>query len=154
MASILLLTTQFLYIDKAVKSRSWTRVEARVVSVEEAEKRGAKFDKVDDALRDVMLPAMFSLPRIGFAFDHDAITYRSTNYSFSIDPLGPSTEEVLEEYPLGARIDAYFDPSDPTNSVVKPGLNEHFYMIVASSVVLIGISLFWITSPIRENMLS
>ncbi len=49
-----------------------------------------------------------------------------------------AADTVLAEYPVGSRIKVYFDPSDPTRSVLKPGITPFLAGWPALSTLLAG----------------
>lgn len=152
MAGILLLATQLLGVDQATKSTKWQAVSAQIIDRSDAEKQGATYDRFDEAIRSWMLPAMFTMPRIGFSYKVGGTTYSSINYSFSIDPLGPKEEQLKERYPTGTLTQAFVDPANPKVAVLRPGWNEHFVLLVASAVTFIVGGLFWLTRPVKDNV--
>lgn len=151
MTAIYLLISQFVYVDQALRSKHWEPVEARVVTWREAQLLGAKYDAIDAVLTSMFLPAFFSLPRLPFSFNHSGTTYSAVNYTYSIDPLGPKQSQVDGMHPAGSRLVVYYDPADPRNAVVKPGLNEHFYVVIFGAAFLIALCIYLLTRPNPDN---
>ncbi|HEY9785804.1 MAG TPA: DUF3592 domain-containing protein [Candidatus Obscuribacterales bacterium] len=147
MLAAFLLVSQFAYIDKAVKSERWQPTTGQVVTMKQALTLGAQYDAADDAIRNLMLPSFYGLPRLPFTFTINGITYSSVNYSFSIDPFGPKQEQVDLEHPVGSIVDVYYNPEDPRQSVVKPGANPHFYAVIGAGIVLFLLGFYIITRP-------
>jgi hypothetical protein len=52
-----------------------------------------------------------------------------------------NTEKILERYPLGSSVDVFYDPDDPSSSVLEPGVGAGTYILLA---VPIGIFVFGI----------
>lgn len=152
MSAIYLLISQFVYVDQALRSKQWEPVQARVITWREAKQLGAKYDAIDDALTFFFLPGFFSLPRLPFSFYLAGTTYSAVNYTFSIDPLGPKQSQVDGMHPAGSPVTAYYDPVDPRNAVVKPGLNDHFYAVLFGAAALIALCIYLLTRPNADNV--
>lgn len=153
MIGITLLATQLIGVDQAAKSSKWQAVSAQIIDRADAEKQGAVNDRVDEAIRSWMLPAMFTIPRIGFTYKFNGTAYSSINYSFSIDPLGPNEQQLQELYAPGMLIQAFVDPENPKNAVLRPGFNEHFILLITTSILFIMGGFVWLTRPVKENVL-
>jgi len=56
-----------------------------------------------------------------------------------------NTEKILERYPLGSSVDVFYDPDDPSSSVLEPGVGAGTYILLA---VAIGFFIFGIAGVI------
>ena len=52
-----------------------------------------------------------------------------------------NTEKILERYPLGSSVDVFYDPDDPSSSVLEPGVGAATYILL---LVPIGFLVFGI----------
>lgn len=71
-------------------------------------------------------------------FEGDAVTYRG----FSGDKR--TLEGYVEKYPEQSKVLVYYDPADPENSVLEPGVDSSSYVLGGVGIVVlftIGISL-------------
>lgn len=147
MLAICIVTTQFVYVGQALKSKHWRPADGRVVTMNEAIQLGARYDGIDDLIRNSFLPGFFALPRLPVAYSASGSTYAAVNYTFSIDPIGPSQKDVDSEHPVGSMITIYYDPFDPNNAVVKPGTNPHFYLIIVGGLLMFILGFYIINRP-------
>ena len=58
MGAIYLMMSQFVYVQQAHSSRTWTPVDAQVVTFNSAINAGAKFDPIDELLTKIFLPEL------------------------------------------------------------------------------------------------
>lgn len=147
MLAVFLIGTQFVYVDQALKSKHWRPTEAQVVTLNEAMSLGAKYDNIDDVIRNCFLPGFFALPRLPFKFTIHGTTYAAVNYSYSTDPFGLNQQDVNFEHPPGSIVTVYYDPFHPENAVVKPGTNEHFYLVLVSGMLVFILGYYIINRP-------
>jgi len=83
--------------------------------------------------------------RLDLAYDYDVQGRRYQGQRVSFSSWDPKTSLNLfngwtaQRYPVGARVAVYFDPHDPANSVIEPGIRAS-----AWTAVLLGMILIWI----------
>jgi hypothetical protein len=58
MSAIYLMVSQFVYVQQAHNSRTWTPVDAQVVTFNSAIASGAKYDAIDELLTKIFLPEL------------------------------------------------------------------------------------------------
>jgi hypothetical protein len=56
-----------------------------------------------------------------------------------------NTEKILERYPPGSSVDVFYDPDDPSSSVLEPGVGASTYILLA---VAIGFLVFGIAGAL------
>ncbi len=68
-------------------------------------------------------------PRVEYAYAIGGVTYRGDQLRFDDDPYAfrSSATSRLVGYAPGASIAVYYDPDDPSNSVLKPGSEWRTY---------------------------
>jgi len=152
MSGVYLLLSQCVSIDKALQSSHWAKAEARVVSWDDARKLGAQYDPVDQALTEAFLPSYFKFPHLPFMFSVNGTTYSAVNYTYSIDPVGLKQPDISSDYPIGSLIPIYYDPADPKNAVFKAGLNPHFYLVLATGIVIVLLGGYLLTKPVHDRV--
>jgi Protein of unknown function (DUF3592) len=62
--------------------------------------------------------------------------YVSSNYYWVGSPNG---YEATNEYPVGIEFSAYYNPIDPTEAVVEPGLINGLYLPVSIILLIVGL---------------
>ncbi|MHA2227471.1 MAG: DUF3592 domain-containing protein [Candidatus Hodarchaeales archaeon] len=45
------------------------------------------------------------------------------------------TEGTLDKYPIGKRVDVYFDPVNPTKAVIEPSINIRTWMFAGLALI-------------------
>ncbi|MGH9547968.1 MAG: hypothetical protein ACRD3W_01285, partial [Terriglobales bacterium] len=95
--------------------------------------------------RDLMLPCIFATPKLSFTYIVGTKMHASVDYSYSIDPLGPKQKQVDLDLPVGSQTTAYYNSIDPTQAVLKPGFNQHFYLNLLIAFSLIAVGVYWLT---------
>ncbi len=68
---------------------------------------------------DVDGPISFA---IRYTYVVDGSTYESRRYKYVVDSLD-NHAEIVATHPLGAKVIVYYNPKDPTDAVLVPGLN-------------------------------
>jgi hypothetical protein len=58
----------------------------------------------------------------------------------SVSPAGAA--EIIRQYPVGSQVTVYFDPRNPMNSVMQPGLNFGSYFVVVGAGIFVWIGIF------------
>ncbi len=56
-----------------------------------------------------------------------------------------NTQKILARYPLGGSVDVYYDPDDPSSSVLEPGVGASTYILL---LVAIGFLVFGIAGAL------
>ena len=122
----------------ARETRSFTRTEGRVSAayVEEipgpSEEGGPRFR-----------------PVIRYGFEARGRTYDSDQISIDATPAGaasPDAQEArrwVERFPAGSAVDVWFDPADPTRSILVRGVaSAPVIVAVVVGIALVGFGIF------------
>ena len=93
------------------------------------------------------------IPAVEYEFSVRFDKFRGNRISIGeIAPGSPQVAEIMRRYPAGASVAVYYDPADPTRSVLERGLPKHFALIwvfvALLAVVCVGGAL-WYTGVIR-----
>lgn len=96
------------------------------------------------------------IPRLKFNYSVANTQYTGKTYHYGTLGAGRDfAEEIVANHPVGAKVDVYYDPADPTNAVLKRGilpidLFAPFFM-TPFNMVMIGGWLFAIKEFIRKR---
>ncbi len=60
-----------------------------------------------------------TIPAIDYTFTVDGASYTGNRIAIGEDSGGPNLKATLQRYPLGAIVKVYYDPADPTNSLLE-----------------------------------
>jgi len=113
----------------AKESRYWRQTRGRMLSTELWGLRN-----VDGAMRDVERLS------IRYAYEVDGHRYESSRVAF-FTVIYPETVQFAEKYPAGSAVSVRFDPRDPSNATIIPGLNPakpYSDIVLAGLGVLVG----------------
>lgn len=77
----------------------------------------------------------------GRSFTGDTVTLGGTAETSASEG---SSEALVARYPLGAKVDVYYDPADPSTSMLEPASRSGIFnmMMVALGFVVVGSLLF------------
>jgi len=97
---------------KAVQSLFWPSIEGSVISGSVETSHGSK-------------GASKSKPVIHYSFSVNGVEYKSNRYSSTV-ARGSSfwAKEVIDRHPAGSAITVYYNPDDPSNSMLDPGFQK------------------------------
>lgn len=83
-------------------------------------------------------------PSITYTYTVDSVVYNSTsisNMNFSTKNRSV-VEEFLKKYPSGAEIKVYYNGSEPSRSLLEPGLNTGHFLLLAFGILILIIPVF------------
>ena len=70
------------------------------------------------------------IPAVEYEFSVRFDKFRGNRIGIGeIAPGSPQVAEIMRRYPAGASVAVYYDPADPTRSVLERGLPKHFALI-------------------------
>lgn len=84
---------------------------------------------------------------IVFSYTIKKQTYNHTmDFPIDITPVRESTENNLNKYPQGKKVTVYYQPDNPENATIEPGLGNDMWLIFALSIgaTLLGITLLFL----------
>ncbi|NIM27589.1 MAG: DUF3592 domain-containing protein [Gammaproteobacteria bacterium] len=123
-----LLLETVLNVNRTFKSKSWPQTtgiiqDSKVVAVDNDE--GVSFEPVVTYQYEVGTQQ----------FSSRCVYFLGVGFGY---PLPFFSRRLVKKYPSGKRVAVFFDPSDPKNATLIPGLNRHaVYLLIVT--VLIGI---------------
>ncbi len=86
------------------------------------------------------------LPHIVFSYTVEGKAYeRAFEFPPDINPMPEFSKSYCDKYPVGADIQAYYDPADPGEATLEPG-SRGDWMVLALGLLMIlvgAVSLLW-----------
>ena len=86
------------------------------------------------------------LPQIEFSFTIGQSAYRqSMKFSSDITPTQEFAASYLQKYPVGSKVQVYYNPENPEDATTEPGLGKGDWLVFAIGVgtLLFGIGFFF-----------
>ncbi len=125
-------------IFKAQKSRSWPTAPGTVLGsrMESSQSR----DEDGDIRTTYGATIQYKYLVDGQEFQGDRRTFSNVRTS-SVR----NTQKILARYPSGGSVDVYYDPDDPSSSVLEPGVGASTYILL---LVAIGFFVFGIAGAL------
>lgn len=123
---------------KAIQALSWQPVEGTVISGEVAAVSSSK-------------GASKSKPVIRYTYTVDGADYESDRYSSTV-ARGPAiwAKEIVDGYPAGSDITLYYDPRNPSKSVIDPGLQQDDLWMTFLSLSIFAMLLYVLTRQLKK----
>jgi hypothetical protein len=84
-------------------------------------------------------------PKVVYAYEVRGAHFHGTRiWRTEFSPPPDQAQRIVSEFPVGSRVQVYFDPSAPDQSLLRPGLNWFSYVWFGLSClsVLVGIGAF------------
>ncbi len=79
------------------------------------------------------------LPDIIFSYQIDGHDYRrSFEFPEGTHPLPEFTRSYMERYPVGKKVDIYYDPENPENATLEPGSQGDWMILVLGIMMTLG----------------
>ncbi|MGB4270391.1 MAG: DUF3592 domain-containing protein [Spirochaetota bacterium] len=113
-------------INEAKESLSWPHTEGVIVT--------SHMDK-----RYVKGQGYQHFANITYEFEVGGEKYRGSQISFK--NLDIPDEELLRLYPLGKKVKVYYDPDDPSYSLLEPGISIQTYTALFIGIVLLVVAI-------------
>jgi hypothetical protein len=114
----------------AKRSAGWPYVMGKVISSE------MEIDRDTDSDRGTSITYS---AEVMFEYEVGGVSYAANRVSFgqygSSSP-GPA-RKILNKYPADEAVKVYYDPADPQNSVLEPGVTFSTYMVLIGGLVFI-----------------
>jgi hypothetical protein len=123
----------------ALASQSWTRTEGLALDVHMEEHHHRDRQDRDDPSQDTFTPV------VRYSYTVGRKKYESARLWYRTDALGDYAEALrtIRDISTGHPVDVYYDPRDPSHSVLIPGFETMNVATVAMSFVLLILYLYW-----------
>jgi hypothetical protein len=88
--------------------------------------------------------AMKYYPSVSYNYIVDSAVYTSNRISnMNFNTKNRSVvEEVLKKYPLGSEVKVYYNSTDPSKSLLEPGINTGNILLLAFGLIVLAIPTF------------
>lgn len=139
---LMLLLAWFTYsaigVAKALQAKRWPTVQGTVLSAEvkrgQSSKGSSKY-----------------IPMIRFSYEVDNAQYLSDQYS-STTARGSSmwAKEVISQYPAYSKVTVHYNPENPEESILKPGLQSDDYWMTCLSAFFFAVALLAFIQQLKK----
>ncbi len=83
-------------------------------------------------------------PKIQYEYVVEENTYSSSNISFGGRNAGRDyVQQTVDYYHVGLIVEVYFNPENPTESALEPGVTSGTYMPLAMGLIFMGVGMFY-----------
>ena len=123
-------------INKGMQSENWDKGTATITSseIEKTERRSKDPQGFNQTSTSYSVRVKYSYTVEGSNYEGNTIGFGTMSHNEKSD-----AQEELKSYPKGKKIDVYYDPENPSDSVLKKGVFWPMYIVIAVSVItLIG----------------
>jgi hypothetical protein len=121
-------------INKGIQSENWDKGTATITSseIEKTESRSK------DAQGLTQTSTSYSV-RVTYAYTVEGNNYEGNTVGFGTMSHNERTDaqEELKSYPQGKSIDVYYDPENPSDSVLKKGVFWPMYIVIVVMVIML-----------------
>ena len=121
-------------INKGMQSENWDKGTATVLmsDIEKSE------TKSKDAQGFTRTSTSYSV-RVKYSYTVEGNNYEGNTVGFGTMSHNERSDaqEELKSYPKGKTIDVYYDPENPSDSVLKKGVFWPMYIVIAVSVIML-----------------
>jgi hypothetical protein len=126
----------------ALASRDWKLTEGLLLDVHMEERRGRDSDGRDDPNLDTFLPV------VRYSYTVGRKKFESARLWYRTDALGDYSEALraIRDIRAGKPVDVYYDPAEPSRSVLIPGFETMNVATVAVSSIAFVLYLIWCIS--------
>jgi Protein of unknown function (DUF3592) len=137
------------------RARSWRAAEGKII----ASRSAVRSHSVPGPGRSATTSELRNFADVKYAFKVGDVSHKGTRISIGEDLGNTDVAEKLARYPVGAHVTVYYNPKDPTESVLErdppPGLFQGmawFLALLVSVGVLAGTGLEAIEAIVREHV--
>ena len=134
LGSMIFLGVGLWMINKGIQSENWDKGTATITSseIEKTESRSK------DAQGFTQTSTSYSV-RVTYAYTVEGNNYEGNTVGFGTMSHNERTDaqEELKSYPQGKSIDVYYDPENPSDSVLKKGVFWPMYILIAIMLVIL-----------------
>ena len=121
-------------INKGMQSENWDKGTATITSSEIEKKES----RSKDAQGFTRTSTSYSV-RVQYAYTVEGSSYEGNTIGFGIMSHNEKSDaqEELKSYPNGKTIDVYYDPENPSDSVLKKGVFWPMYIVIVIMVIIL-----------------
>ena len=134
LGSMIFLGVGLWMINKGMQSENWDKGTATITSseIEKTESRSK------DAQGFTRTSTSFSV-RVTYAFTVEGSNYEGNTVGFGTMSHNERSDaqEELKSYPKGKTIEVYYDPENPSDSVLKKGVFWPMYIMISIMIIIL-----------------
>jgi hypothetical protein len=134
LGSMIFLGVGLWMINKGIQSENWDKGTATITSseIEKTESRSK------DAQGFTQTSTSYSV-RVTYAYTVEGNNYEGNTVGFGTMSHNERSDaqEELKSYPQGKSIDVYYDPENPSDSVLKKGVFWPMYIVIVVMVIML-----------------
>ena len=121
-------------INKGMQSENWDKGTATITSseIEKTERRSKDPQGFNQTSTSYSVRVKYSYTVEGSNYEGNTIGFGTMSHNEKSD-----AQEELKSYPKGKKIDVYYDPENPSDSVLKKGVFWPMYIVIAVSVIML-----------------
>lgn len=140
-------------LRRAWASRAWpsvkgTLVRSEVVLSEEETERS------DDEPR----PPSTWKAELHYEFEVGGRRFEGTRYALDVIDTNDRgrAADIVRAFPTGATVDVFYEPANPENCVLRPGISggSAIFPLVGVAMVGLGLSMLWLAWKVSEHFLN
>jgi hypothetical protein len=148
LGSMIFLGVGLWMINKGIQSENWDKGTATITSseIEKTESRSK------DAQGFTQTSTSYSV-RVTYAYTVEGNNYEGNTVGFGTMSHNERSDaqEELKSYPQGKSIDVYYDPENPSDSVLKKGVFWPMYIVIVVMVIML-IGSFWASFALTKYL--
>ena len=134
LGSMIFLGVGLWMINKGMQSENWDKGTATITSseIEKTESRSK------DAQGFTRTSTSFSV-RVTYAYTVEGSNYEGNTVGFGTMSHNERSDaqEELKSYPKGKTIEVYYDPENPSDSVIKKGVFWPMYIMISINIIIL-----------------
>ena len=117
-----------------MQSENWDKGTATITSseIEKTERRSKDPQGFNQTSTSYSVRVKYSYTVEGSNYEGNTIGFGTMSHNEKSD-----AQEELKSYPKGKKIDVYYDPENPSDSVLKKGVFWPMYIVIAVSVIML-----------------
>ena len=121
-------------INKGMQSENWDKGTATINSseIEKTERKSKDAQGFTQTSTSYSLRVKYSYTVEGTTYDGNTIGFGRMSHNERSD-----AQEELKSYPKGKTIDVYYDPENPSDSVLNKGVFWPMYIVIAVMVIML-----------------
>ena len=121
-------------INKGMQSENWDKGTATITSseIEKTERRSKDPQGFNQTSTSYSVRVKYSYTVEGSNYEGNTIGFGTMSHNEKSD-----AQEELKSYLKGKKIDVYYDPENPSDSVLKKGVFWPMYIVIAVSVIML-----------------
>ncbi len=136
------------FIYKGYESRSWPRIPGKITASYAEQQTRRSSDTGHSSYFVYVARIRYSYSADGKAYTSDEISFGGNQYT---SKRKYKTEKYLKQFPVGKSVTVYYNPGDPSQSVLKQGITGGSLLILAGGIIFLLAAAGMFYSIIKKN---